>query len=186
MPGLATVNLESRAKAARHLRVLKMQSLRSGISPKAVAGPLCKASAPVSEASPVAKGILYRKALRTASSRSRRACADCFRSRLRRLGFASPPRARPRSGRGQTTTPSPRARSKPELSTLLETGTFYFALTCLPYLCFLLMSPQVIRKRAALLRGKQHVREPVVNWHDCPAKSRWRLIHLVRQPRVYG
>jgi hypothetical protein len=50
-------------------------------------------------------------------------------SRLRRLGFASPPRARPRSGRGQTTTPSSRARSKPELSTLLESGTFYFALT---------------------------------------------------------
>ena len=32
----ARVNQESRAKAARHLRVLKMQSLRSGVSPKAI------------------------------------------------------------------------------------------------------------------------------------------------------
>jgi hypothetical protein len=62
-----------------------------------------------SEAFSTAKGILYRKALRTVSNRSRRACADCFRSRLRRLGFASPPWARPLSGRGQITTPSPRA-----------------------------------------------------------------------------
>ena len=104
-----------------------MQSLRSGISPKAMV--LCKAFGWEWRPPPGAKGILYRKALRTASSRFRRACADCFRSRLRRLGFASPPRARPRRGRGQTTTPSPRARSKPELSTLLESGTFYFALT---------------------------------------------------------
>jgi len=43
--------------------------------------------------SPLAKGILYRKALRTVSDRSSRDCADCFRSRLRRLGFASPLRA---------------------------------------------------------------------------------------------
>ena len=95
----------------------------------------CKASAAEWRPSPLAKGILYRKALRTASSRCRRACADCFRSRLRRLGFASPPRARPRSGPGQTTTPSPRARSKPELSTLLKSGTFYFALTPQAIVC---------------------------------------------------
>jgi hypothetical protein len=66
---LATVNQESRAKAARHLRVLKMQSLRSGVSPKAIG--LCFSSLKMqslsfgSEASSAAKGILYRKALRT-------------------------------------------------------------------------------------------------------------------------
>jgi hypothetical protein len=68
---LPAVNKESRATAARRLRVLKMQSLRSGISPKAIGFFLfeCKASASVgSEAFSTAKGILYRKALRTDST----------------------------------------------------------------------------------------------------------------------
>src|SRR5580658_60121 len=43
-----------------------------------------------SETFSLAKGILYRKALRTVSDGRRRACADCLRSRLRRLGLASP------------------------------------------------------------------------------------------------
>src|SRR5580700_13050 len=77
----------------------------------------------------------------------RRACADCFWSRLRRLGFASPPRARPLSGRRQITTPSPRARSKPELSTLLETGTFYFALTVLSVLLSVLVAATLCAKQ---------------------------------------
>jgi hypothetical protein len=118
---IGTVNKESRAKSARHRRVLKMQSLGSGISPIAmdlVVSFEMQSLGSGSEASSLAKGILYRKALRTVSNRYRRACADCFRSRLRRLGFASPPRARPLSGRSQITTPSPRARPKPELSTL--------------------------------------------------------------------
>jgi hypothetical protein len=76
----------------------------------------------------MAKGILYRKALPTVSTVKEGLCR-LLRSRLRRLGFASPPRARPRSRRGQITMPQAGARSKPELSTLLESGTFYFALT---------------------------------------------------------
>jgi len=52
-----------------------------------------------------------------------------LRSQLRRLGLGHPPRARPRAGRQQDTIGFECSRSKPELSTLLGTGTFYFALT---------------------------------------------------------
>ena len=71
-----------------------------------------------SEAFPSSKGILYRKALRTVSDRSRRACADCFRSRLRRLGFASP------LGRDPSRTKSDYhdVESRP-----VKSGTFHFA-----------------------------------------------------------
>jgi hypothetical protein len=117
---LAPVNQESRAKAARHLRVPKMQSLRSGVSPKAI-GLLflpekCKASASASEDSSAAKGILYRKALRTVSNLEGLAPiafgADSVASvlHLRQGRDASADAAR--------STPSPKVRSKPELSTL--------------------------------------------------------------------
>jgi len=64
---LASLHQESRAKAARHLRVLKMQSLRSEVSPKAIGLFLLEMQSLGcgSEASSTAKGILYRKALRT-------------------------------------------------------------------------------------------------------------------------
>ena len=77
----------------------------------------------------MAKGILYRKALRTDLTVKGGLVPIAFGADSVAFGFASPPRARPLSGRGQITTPSPRARSKPELSTLLGSGTFYFALT---------------------------------------------------------
>jgi len=77
----------------------------------------------------MAKGILYRKALRTDLTVKGGLVPIAFGADSVAFGFASPPRARPLSGRGQITTPSPRARSKPEPSTLLGSGTFYFALT---------------------------------------------------------
>src|SRR5258708_36021235 len=51
------------------------QSLRSAVSPEAERVPTGKPSRPAGPVSP------------EASSRHRRACADCFRSQLRRLGF---------------------------------------------------------------------------------------------------
>jgi hypothetical protein len=124
---VATVNQESRAKAARRLRVFKMQSLRSGVSPKAIGFFFFLEMQSLSfgsEASSMAKGILYRKALRTDLTVKGGLVPIAFGADSVAFGFASPPRARPLSGRGQITTPSPRARSKPELSTLLESGTF--------------------------------------------------------------
>ena len=100
---LATVNTESRAKAARHLRVLRCKASAPEVSPKAMDFLFFEMQSLGfrSEASSTAKGILYRKALRTVSNRSRRACADCFRSRLRRLGFASPPEVNSASNFGR-------------------------------------------------------------------------------------
>jgi len=59
-------------------------------------------------------------------SRSRRASADCSRSRLRRLGFGLPHQARPRRGNANIPCGLCLQPSKPKLSTLLETGTFCF------------------------------------------------------------
>ena len=118
---VATVHKESRAKAARHLRVFKMQSPPLGNLTKSNGFFFFEMQSLGfgSEAFSTAKGILYRKALRTVSNRSRRACADCFRSRLRRLGFASPL---------EGATPQ---RTRPDYHALTEgsikTGTFYFA-----------------------------------------------------------
>jgi hypothetical protein len=81
-----------------------------------------------SEAFPSSKGILYRKALRTVSDRSRRACADCFRSRLRRLGFASPLGRDPSRTRSDYHDVESRP-VKSETSHLHKTGTSHFALT---------------------------------------------------------
>src|ERR1700686_4888459 len=58
-----------------------------------------------------------------------RACADCFRSQLRRLGFwATPPGATP-AGLCEHTMGFGNRASKPELSTWLGIGTFYLAPT---------------------------------------------------------
>jgi hypothetical protein len=52
-----------------------------------------------------------------------------LRSQPRRLGFGCPHRARPRHGICKLTCSGKPALLKPELSTLLTTGSFYFALT---------------------------------------------------------
>ena len=59
---------------------------------------------------PVSPGVI---------ERHRRACADCFWSQLRRIGFGQPRQARPRRGGSNITTSG---RGEP-----LKTGTFYFA-----------------------------------------------------------
>jgi hypothetical protein len=48
---------------------------------------------------------------------------------IRRLGFASPPRARPRCGQDETNMRFRVAPCKEEVSTLQKSGSFYFALT---------------------------------------------------------
>jgi hypothetical protein len=60
-----------------------------------------------------------------------RACCRCFlRSQpCRRLGLGGPRQARPRRGQPEHSMGGRRDHSKPELSTLLGCGTFYFALT---------------------------------------------------------
>ena len=52
-----------------------------------------------------------------------------LRSQLRRIGLGHPSRARLRAGPQQCSMGLQWSRSKPELSTLLGTGTFYFAVT---------------------------------------------------------
>jgi hypothetical protein len=52
-----------------------------------------------------------------------------LRSQLRRIGLGHPSRARLRAGPQQCSMGLQWPRSEPELSTLLGTGTFYFALT---------------------------------------------------------
>jgi hypothetical protein len=52
-----------------------------------------------------------------------------LRSQPRRIGLGSPRQARPRHGPDQRIMGGRGERSKPELSILLESGTFYFALT---------------------------------------------------------
>src|ERR1019366_4333026 len=54
---------------------------------------------------------------------------DCFRSQLRRLGFGQPHQARPRHGCAKIPCGSQAGPSKPELSTLVATGTSYFGPT---------------------------------------------------------
>jgi hypothetical protein len=54
-----------------------------------------------------------------------------LRSQPRRIGLGSPRQARPRHGPDQRIMGGRGERSKPELSILLESGTFYFALTCI-------------------------------------------------------
>jgi hypothetical protein len=108
------------AITARHLRVLKMQSLRSGISPIAMALSFfsCKASASDAEAFSQAKGILYWKALRTVSTAQEGLCR-----------LLSEPTPSPRlciSAKGATP-----QRTPSDYHALAEgsikTGTFYFA-----------------------------------------------------------
>src|ERR1039457_7302479 len=119
---VTTVNKESRAKAARHRRVLKMQSLRSGISPIAMGSSLsflkCKASASDRRPPRLAKGILYRKALRTDLT---------DRGGLVPIAFGADSVASAlhlRQGRDPQ-------RTRPDYHALTEgsikTGTFYFA-----------------------------------------------------------
>ena len=57
-----------------------------------------------------------------------------LRSQPRRIGLGSPRQARPRLGPDQNIMGGLRGRSKPELSTLLISGTFYFAATGRPCL----------------------------------------------------
>jgi hypothetical protein len=59
----------------------------------------------------------------------KRALSRFLRSQPRRIGLGCPRQARPRRSRNQLNMGGFSARSKPELSTLLESGTFYFALT---------------------------------------------------------
>ena len=59
----------------------------SEVSPKAF-------SRPIQESPPSEPGRYARRY----PSRHRRACADCFRSQLRRIGFGLPRQARPRHG----------------------------------------------------------------------------------------
>src|ERR1039458_5053034 len=119
---VTTVNKESRAKAARHRRVLKIQSLRSGISPIAMGSSLsflkCKASASDRRPPRLAKGILYRKALRTDLT---------DRGGLVPIAFGADSVASAlhlRQGRDPQ-------RTRPDYHALTEgsikTGTFYFA-----------------------------------------------------------
>jgi len=82
------------------------QSLRSGVSPAAERVPTGK---PSRRAGPVSPEV---------SSRHRRACADCFRSQLRRLGF----------GRLTRRDPGKAVRTYHEgFQATLKTGTLYFA-----------------------------------------------------------
>src|SRR5689334_5077998 len=82
------------------------QSLRSGVSPEAERVPTGK---PSRRAGPVSPEV---------SSRHRRACADCFRSQLRRLGF----------GRLTRRDPGKAVRTYHEgCSPTFKTGTFYLA-----------------------------------------------------------
>ena len=74
------------AGQARRSSRLNAQSLRSRVSPEAERVPTGKPSRRTGPVSP------------EDSSRHRRACADCFRSQLRRLGFGRPRQARPRQG----------------------------------------------------------------------------------------
>jgi hypothetical protein len=100
-------------KVARSSRCIA-QSLRSGVSPAAL----------VVQEGPPRRPVETTRVLIAVW----RACADCFRSQLRRLGFGQPPQARPQGGCANITRgfPSdPQNRNfllcwKPELSTLLR------------------------------------------------------------------
>ncbi len=94
------------AGQARRSSRCMAQSLRSGVSPEAERVPTGK---PSRRAGPVSPEV---------SSRHRRACADCFRSQLRRLGF----------GRLTRRDPGKAVRTYHEgCSPTFKTGTFYLA-----------------------------------------------------------
>jgi hypothetical protein len=81
----ARIHSERRAKAARRSSRCMPKASARKFHPKQNAS---IQKSPPGRAGPVSPGVKYR----------RRACADCFRSQLRRLGFGPPHQARPRRG----------------------------------------------------------------------------------------
>src|ERR1017187_7956779 len=93
------------------------QSLSSGVSPVAIGHP--------NQRAPLRRPVKTTRILIAVEGPG----TDCFRSQLRRLGFGQPHQARPRHGCAKIPCGSQAGPSKPELSTLVATGTSYFGPT---------------------------------------------------------
>src|SRR5258708_36221417 len=124
---------ERRANCARRSSRLHLPRPRSATPPKKMEGVLILLTGSTNAGSDSIHGLASYDAIDTAKpspgSRPGRASDRFLRSQPRRIGLGRSRQARSRRDQNQLIMRGPFGHAQPELSTLLETGTFYFALT---------------------------------------------------------